>query len=417
MNNRFENKYVKTSYTIIFFTVLIAGALLFVGFSRIKAKLAEATTETAKPTPVYSLKLSKKELHKTIDALATVKSGATILVKSESAGSIVKLPFKEGDAVKAGQVIAVIDSREQTAQLKAAQARKTTAQSQIDAAQANLQALESRFESANTNFEFWQKELERSKKLLKEGAVSQTNHDNTKNKNSEAQSMLLSLKAQISAQKAQVDAVSSQLKAAESDVKVWEVRKDYTEITSPVNGIISAKFQEENNKIGVQAPIYNIEDNSLTRLITAIPQEHAFALKPGQTILINDKDDYGFKITRIHPVLNGLRQITLEAQISGKPQELIYDMQIPVKIVTQSVFGTIIPPEAKYTDFKDPNGFYVYKINDNMAVRTKITPLLQNSKNETAADPKELAHSTELALGAYLENLRLPESFQVEVIK
>jgi hypothetical protein len=112
-----------------------------------------------------------------------------------------------------------------------------------------------------------------------------------------------------------------------------------------------------------------------------------------------------------------LRQITLEAQISGKPQELIYDMQIPVKIVTQSVFGTIIPPEAKYTDFKDPNGFYVYKINDNMAVRTKITPLLQNSKNETAADPKELAHSTELALGAYLENLRLPESFQVEVIK
>ena len=220
MNNRFENKYVKTSYTIIFFTVLIAGAVLFVGFSRIKAKLAEATTETAKPTPVYSLKLSEKELHKTIDALATVKSGATILVKSESAGSIVKLPFKEGDPVKAGQVIAVIDSREQTAQLKAAQARKTTAQSQIDAAQANLQALESRFESANTNFEFWQKELERSKKLLKEGAVSQTNHDNTKNKNSEAQSMLLSLKAQISAQKAQVDAVSSQLKAAESDVKV-----------------------------------------------------------------------------------------------------------------------------------------------------------------------------------------------------
>ena len=87
MNNRFENKYVKTSYTIIFFTVLIAGAVLFVGFSRIKAKLAEATTETAKPTPVYSLKLSEKELHKTIDALATVKSGATILVKSESAAA------------------------------------------------------------------------------------------------------------------------------------------------------------------------------------------------------------------------------------------------------------------------------------------------------------------------------------------
>ena len=208
-----------------------------------------------------------------------------------------------------------------------------------------MQALESVLNPQTPTLNFGKKANE--VKLLKVA----TNHDNIKTK-IQSPKQLLSLKAQISAQKP-VDAVSSQLKAAESDVKVWEVRKDYTEITSPVNGIISAKFQEENNKIGVQAPIYNIEDNSLTRLITAIPQEHAFALKPGQTMLINDKDDYGFKITRIHPVLNGLRQITLEAQISGKPQELIYDMQIPVKIVTQSV-SIIIPPKPKYTDFKDP---------------------------------------------------------------
>ncbi|MDD3001933.1 MAG: biotin/lipoyl-binding protein [Candidatus Riflebacteria bacterium] len=417
MNKQAKNKYVKTSYAIIFITIISMAGILLFSLTKIKAKLAEAKPEFAKPTPVYTLKLTAKDIYKTINALATVKSGATILVKSESAGSIVKLPFKEGDPVKAGQVIALIDSREQNAQLKAAEARKNTAQSQVEAAEANLLALESQLESALSNQEFLKKELDRNQSLLKEGAVSQTVYDNVKNKSTEAQSRVSALKAQISAQKAQTEAVNAQLKAADSDVKIWEVRKNYTEITAPVDGIISAKFQEENNKISVQAPIYNIEDTSVTRLITEIPQEYAFEIKLGQPVLLYDENDYGFKISRIHPTLNPIRQITLEAQINGKPQELIYDMQIPVKIIIQKVFATCIPHNAKFVDFLDSNSFYVYKIVDNKAVRTKVTPIIVNSQNQTGVDTKDLPPDTEVALGAYLENLRLPDSFDIEVVK
>jgi len=52
-----------------------------------------------------------------------------------------------------------------------------------------------------------------------------------------------------------------------------------------------------------------------------------------------------------------------------------------------------------------------------VAVRTPVSATLHGDGGKKLVDAKFIAPGTELAVGSYLENIRLPASFAVEVVK
>ena len=348
------NKTARAS--IIYHGVIAVMFLSFVviggwGLFKIKARLSMAQPMQVQPLAVKTIITASGTVEKTLPALATVKSAATVQIKAEVGGRLLSLPLREGDRVKSGQIIGVLDAREQEAQLQAAKARNDSVTSQVSATVAGLQVLTSQLDAAQTNLEFFSRELKRNEELFKEGAIAQSAYENTRNRHAEASSRLASLKSQIQSHKAQVDALVSQKKASEKDVMLWEVRRDYTEITAPVDGVISARLQEEGSRVLPGQAIYNIEDVAKTRLIMQIPQEAAASVKVAQVVMVRGRKDMNFRISRVYPVQNELRQVIVEAEADEEYQGLVYDMQIPVRIVVACEEGTVIPEEAVFIDF------------------------------------------------------------------
>jgi hypothetical protein len=92
-------------------------------------------------------------------------------------------------------------------------------------------------------------------------------------------------------------------------------------------------------------------------------------------------------------------------------------MQIPVQIIVDRGEGTVVPEEAAFIDFNRSDRFFVYVIKDSMAARTSISALLHGDNGKKLVDTQILAPGAELAVGSYLENIRLPASFAVEVVR
>lgn len=411
------SKNSRLSLILVLVVGLACVGLGALGLQRIRSKLAQAKPMQVLPLAVETILAASGMVQRTVPALATVKSAATVQIKAETGGRLLSMPLREGDAVKAGQVIGMIDSREQDAQLQAAQARNESAAGQVSATAAGMQVLTSQIEAARTNLEVWKGELKRDETLLQAGAIAQSAFENTRNRHAEAASRLATLQSQIESQKAQIEAILSQKKASAKDVKLWQVRRDYAELTSPIDGIVSARLQEEGNRVLPGVAVYAIEDTSKTRLIMQIPQDSATGIIPSQPVLLPGWEAAGFKITRIYPVQNDLRQVTVEAETERPCVGLRYDMQLPVRVVVAQAEGTVIPEAARFVDFHHPERFFVYIVRDGRAARTPMNAALQGDQGATLVDPAVLSPGTELAVGTYLENIRLPASFPVEVVQ
>lgn len=412
-----EKKTDKRHVIILVVVILVFLVAAISGLKKINARLSKAEAMPSPPLAVKVVQVATGYAVRTIPALATVKSAATVQIKSDTGGTVLKLNFREGDMVKAGQKLAVIDSREQDAQLQASVARKDSAGNQVSAMHASLAALTSQLDSSQINLKYWQNEFTRGEKLFQARALTKSALDNMRNRMAEAEGKLASLKAQIQAQQSQIHALQSQQKAAEKDMQLWKVRRDYAEVVAPLDCIISARLQEEGNRVMPGTSIYNVEDVSSTRLIMQIPQESATMIRPGQEILWQDGKNSGFTVSRIFPVQNELRQVTIEAETAGKAEDLVFDMILPVRIVVTRAQGLLIPQEARFVDFKDSGRFYVFAITGSVAQRVSLTPILNADDGLTIINVDTITPGTSLAVGPYLENVRLGASFTVEVVK
>ncbi|OGK12245.1 MAG: hypothetical protein A2W80_02355 [Candidatus Riflebacteria bacterium GWC2_50_8] len=412
-----KHKYLNWHNVVIILVFAMFAGLAIFGMLRKKAALATARPMPQPALAVKTIRVAQGSAVRSIPALATVKSAATIQLKSETAGKIIELKYREGDRVAAGAVLAIIDNREQKAQMQAASARSDSASGQVVAVQASLQALTSQLEAGQINLDYWKANLNRDQKLFDARALAKSALDATVNRYAEAESRLASLKSQIAAQKAQISAMLSQKQATEKDVAVWRARLDYAEIMAPVDGIISARLQEEGNLVQPGVLVYTIEDAALTRLQMQVPQQEAFRVQVGQAVTLKGVEKSSFVVSRVYPVNNELSQVIVEASMPGGLAGLAYDMQIPVRIVIEASEGVIVEPAASFIDFNDSEQVYVYVIENSQAVRTAIKPLMRADNGILVMPADRLPAGTELALGNYLENVRLPASFTVEVIK
>jgi multidrug efflux system membrane fusion protein len=90
------------------------------------------------PTTVGVATAEKVDIPVTIDALGTVTAAATATVRPQVAGILTKINFSEGQLVKAGQVLAVVDPRPFEMALMQASGQRMRDEAQLDSARVTL---------------------------------------------------------------------------------------------------------------------------------------------------------------------------------------------------------------------------------------------------------------------------------------
>ena len=172
--------------------------------------------------PVVTAKAGEKDVPVDIAAIGNVEAFASISIRAQVTGQLQEIAFHEGDFVKQGQKLFVLDRRPFEAALAQTQANLTRDKALLSQAEAQLTR-----DAANA--EYMQLTYERQSQLAQRGIIS-------KDQAEQSRSQADATRALVDADKANVESAKAQLVAQEAMVENARLQLEYTVITSPIDG-------------------------------------------------------------------------------------------------------------------------------------------------------------------------------------
>ena len=216
-----------------------------------------------------------------------------VIVSAQIQGQLAQLLVKEGDTVRAGQLVAVIEPRElradrafyahseqgtaaQVQQAEAAlQFQEKQTQDQIRQAEASLASAQAQVAEGEADLELDRVNLERTEGLFKQNIVSAQSLDQARATDAAQKAHVESLHKQVDAQRAAVAlaranedqitvrrnellSMRRQLAAAGAQMSKAQVRLGYTEIRAPIPGFVASLPTRQGEVVNIAQPILEI---------------------------------------------------------------------------------------------------------------------------------------------------------------
>jgi membrane fusion protein (multidrug efflux system) len=277
--------------------IIVIAALAGVKVSQIKQLIGFGEQmQAAGPPPemVGSAVAEAKTWEATLSAVGSISGAQSVQVSAETPGTVTKITFDSGQVVKQGQVLVELDSRTETAQVRAAQ---------------------SRAELAKTN-------LARSKQLLDVGAIPRAEYDAAQNELASAESALAALRAQIG-QKT---------------------------VRAPFGGKTGIRAVNVGQYLAPGTMITTLESQGGMYVDFSLPQENLQLVAAGNKVRINIRGDANAiegAISAVDPTVDPItRNIKLRAQIAEHGGKLRSGMYVTVQIVLPQQTEVIAVPQT-----------------------------------------------------------------------
>lgn len=238
-----------------------------------------------------------------------------VAVSAKFGGKIIELNTNEGDEVKKDQLLAVIDSRSLEAEIEAQKAKENEILKQISAIDAEINATKS-------DIKFYEKELERTKTLMKKNFASQLELD--KNINA-----LDKVKAKLNSLYANKKSLQASQKSLLAAIKAQEINLADMKIYSPIDGVILYKLVENGEMVangGRMFIMYNPNDLYMT---IYMPAEKAGQIKLGDkaTIKLDAYPDKSFPAT-VTFVAENAEFTPKEVETQKERQKLVFRVKL-----------------------------------------------------------------------------------------
>ena len=227
----------------------------------------------------------------TIEASGNIES-TNVTVSSKVNGEIEKILYLEGQSVKEGDTVMVIDHETLQLQLNQAQAGVEAARAQLNllkngARKEDINQAEEAVKQAQINFDLAKKDKERMNNLIEAKSVSQNQYDNAAAKFDLTQAQLQSAKENLIklknfARPEEISQAEANLnkQIAASDLLRKSIRDSY--VQAPINGIIVDKYFEKGETVTQMSSLFKISDLSTVDLKIYVSEEELGKVKLGQ---------------------------------------------------------------------------------------------------------------------------------------
>jgi len=129
---------VKRMFVMLIATGLIVGALGFVKFKQIQTAVGQAASFQPPPEAVTTITAVQEQWPETLTAIGSVAAVQGVTVSADLPGTVERIGFEAGRSAREGDVLAVLDTRQERAQLAAADAQRELARLSLDRMQGLL---------------------------------------------------------------------------------------------------------------------------------------------------------------------------------------------------------------------------------------------------------------------------------------
>ena len=128
----------KRMIVMLTLTLAFVAALGFIKFQQIQTAIAQGAAFQPPPEAVTTIVAKPEEWPATLNAIGTMAAVQGVTVSADLPGTVERILFDSGQAVRAGQMLAVLDTRQEQAQLAAIEAQRELARLTFDRMQGLL---------------------------------------------------------------------------------------------------------------------------------------------------------------------------------------------------------------------------------------------------------------------------------------
>ncbi|MBW4053415.1 MAG: efflux RND transporter periplasmic adaptor subunit [Proteobacteria bacterium] len=296
------------------------------------------------PLPVSVAKVTTADVPVVIDALGTVTPLATVNVRPQVTGPIVRIAFEEGQSIEKGGLLAEIDPRPY-------QAAFDQARGQLDRDRAALKSA--------------QVDLERYKRLLAQNSVAAQTYSD---------------------QQATVNQDEATLVADQAAVETARLNLSYCQITSPVSGRVGLRQVDLGNLVQANqtTPIVTVTQMKPMSVLFTVPENDLTAIfqhsRGGRKLTVeaydrNMKDliATGTLASIDNEINTSTGTLQLRALFDNSRTELFPNEFVNVKLVVDTLRHQIVVPGAAVQNGPSSNFVYIVNPNHTVTMRTVIT--------------------------------------------
>jgi multidrug efflux system membrane fusion protein len=332
---------------------------------------APAKAAAEAPVPVVADVVKSGDVPIYLTGVGTVIAYNTDIIRSQITGELVQVVFTEGQTVKPGDLLAVIDPRPYQAQLDQMIANRDRDQAQLENALANLG---------------------RYTDLEKKGFASTQLSDT---------------------QKAQVAQLEAAIKADEALIEAAQVQLGYTRLTSPIPGVTGVRQLDVGNIIHPTDPnglvvmtqvepislIFTLPETVLPQIqqqqertkapleVIAYSQDNKIKLDEGTLGLVNNE------------ILQTTGSIQLKANFPNKAHRLWPGQLVNARLLVDTRHNGLTVPASVVQ--RGPNGTYAYVIKADNTVELRPITVAQISDGQALIDSGLQANERVVTDGQY----------------
>ena len=303
--------------------------LLLIGFLAVPLSSCGKREEAAKIEKIPTVKGVRGEVLKAstvedfYEAVGTVRSKVVSVLSSKIAGNIVALHVREGDRVKAGQLLIEIDDRDGKAQLRKAQSGLREAQDRVEEVDRNIQAAESAEKAVEADQVLSLSTYNRYKSLLEKKSVSQQEFEEVQAKLKIAETEVDRAGRMLQALLARKSQVFAKMEQVKADIASAQIYVGYGRITSPMNGIVVSKQAEVGLLAAPGVPLLTLEDHFRYRLEVPVEESMLKKIRLGTPVQISidalGSQGLSGKVTEIVPTSDpASRSFTVKIDLSDE---------------------------------------------------------------------------------------------------
>jgi multidrug efflux system membrane fusion protein len=300
--------------------------------------------------------------------VGTVIAFNNVLIRSQITGQLVKISFRQGQPVKKGDVLAVIDPRPY--------------QAELDQAIANRDRDQAHLENAKID-------LNRYTELAKEQSIA----------TQLAQS-----------QKAIVDQIIAMIKADEAIIESARVNLSYTNLTSPIDGVSGIR-QIDNGNIIHPTDVNGLVDITQVEpisMIFTLPEANFVSIQEllshgAVTVFVDSQDGKQLDEGTLNLVDNQIIQTTgtirLRAEFPNKKHLLWPGQLVNARLLLDTRHDGLTVPASVV--LQGPHGAYAYVINPDSTVAIRSIKIAQISEGQALIDSGLKANEQVVTDGQY----------------
>jgi membrane fusion protein, multidrug efflux system len=326
---------------VLLIVLIVAGGVIWSLMQRpsapAKPAAPVAAATVAPPTleflPKEVVTAAPVEIRQTLSLSGSLRAVDMATVKARVAADVRQVLVREGESVRAGQIVVVTDGTEY-------EARVAQARGNLDAARAQL--------------EIATKTRDNNRVLVEKGFISRNAFDNAAS---------------------QYAAAEANVAAARGAMNIVQKSLNDTVIRTPISGLVAARYVQPGEKVSPDNKLLDIVNLQKMELEAAVPTSDIAQIVIGQPVSLHIEglpETFEGKVARINPsTQTGSRSVLVYVQVANPKNVLRVGMFAEAQLVLRAKQGVLALPQSAVR--KDSQGAFVYTITNGQLSKTAVT--------------------------------------------